>query len=100
MNNPHVLDLQYLHATYGSKVLTLATLLVGDKQVAEELMVNTFVEVHQKWHTFDPQQQDIQTFILQVTHRLCLKYLSQQRERPTLQVKWDAKQGRFVKNPS
>lgn len=86
--------LRELYAALGGNVLALAFRMTGSREDAEEVLQDTFVDVHDSAIRFDPDRGSVRAWIYAIARNVCRMKLRARRSRP---VKAD---GIDVTNPA
>lgn len=74
--------LRLLYRRYEKLLFSLGVRLLQDRQLAQELVQDTFFRVCRKAHTFDPSRGSARTFILVVFHRIAIDLQRRRAARP------------------
>ncbi len=86
--------LRELYAALGGNVMALAFRMTGSREDAEEVLQDTFVDVHERASRFDPDRGSVRAWIYAIARNACRMKLRARRSRP---VKAD---GIDVANPA
>lgn len=74
--------LRELHAALGGHVLALALRMTGSREDAEEVLQDTFVDVHDRAARFDPARGSVRAWIYAIARNVCRMKLRARRSRP------------------
>jgi RNA polymerase sigma-70 factor (ECF subfamily) len=74
--------LEVLYDRYSRIVLGFAQRIVGDRQLAEELLQEVFFRVWQQAASFSHERGNFGTWLLSITHNLAIDELRKRRRRP------------------
>jgi RNA polymerase sigma-70 factor (ECF subfamily) len=83
--------LNELYERYYRLVFSVALGILGDLQVAEEVMLDVFVQVWQRAGTYDPGQASVRTWLIAITRNHAIDILRMRKSRPeSHSIDWDA----------
>ena len=74
--------LNELYERYHRLVFSVALAIIGDLQVAEEVMLDVFVQVWQRAATYDPGQAGVRTWLIAITRNHAIDILRMRKSRP------------------
>lgn len=77
-----VAALRELYAALGGNVLALALRMTGSREDAEEVLQDTFVDVHDRALRFDPDRGSVRAWIYAIARNVCRMKLRARRSRP------------------
>lgn len=87
----HTGALSELYDRHGRLLFSVALYIVGDRQTAEEVVLDVFTHVWQKAGTYRPEQAKVRTWITSITRHRAIDVLRRQATRPEQQaVSWEA----------
>ena len=82
--------LNELYDRYNRLVFSVACAIVGDKNVAEEITLDVFVQVWKHAVTYQPDRAKVSTWLIAITRHHAIDILRWQRSRPeTDSLNWD-----------
>ena len=83
--------LSELYERYGRLVYSLAYRIVGNRETAEEITLDTFTRVWEKAHTYDEEKSKVSTWLTSLTRNLAIDSLRREQVRPEKNsVSWGA----------
>ena len=74
--------LNELYERYHRLVFSVALAIIGDPPVAEEVMLDVFVQVWQRAGTYDPEQARVRTWLIAITRNHAIDMLRMRKSRP------------------
>jgi RNA polymerase sigma-70 factor, ECF subfamily len=74
--------LNELYERYHRLVFSVALAIIGDRPVAEEVMLDVFVQVWQRAGTYDPEQARVRTWLIAITRNHAIDMLRMRKSRP------------------
>lgn len=82
--------LNKLYDQYYRLVFSVALAIVGDHLVAEEVMLDVFVQVWQRAGTYRSEQAKVRTWLIAITRHHAIDFIRMQKSRPEVKtVNWD-----------
>ena len=74
--------LNQLYDRYNRLVFSVALAVIGDRAVAEEAMLDVFVQVWRRAGTYRPDQANVRTWLIAITRHHAIDILRMQKSRP------------------
>ncbi|HYJ13310.1 MAG TPA: sigma-70 family RNA polymerase sigma factor [Thermomicrobiales bacterium] len=74
--------LEVLYLRYGRVVLAFSTRMMGDRQSGEELVQEVFVRAWRRARSFSSDRGSYVTWLLSITHNLCIDEIRKRNRRP------------------
>jgi RNA polymerase sigma-70 factor (ECF subfamily) len=74
--------LEVLYLRYGRVVLAFSTRMMGDRQTGEELVQEVFVRAWRQARSFSSERGSYVTWLLSITHNLCIDEIRKRNRRP------------------
>lgn len=76
--------LEALYDRYATVVFTVIDRVVHDRQIAEDLLQEVYLQAWQRAETYRPERGQARSWLLGIGHNLALNELRRQRRRPTI----------------
>lgn len=67
-------DIERIMHEYGDSLLRMCTIYLKDRQLAEDVVQETFIKVYQKYHTFNHTSEE-KTWIMRIAINTCKNYM-------------------------
>ena len=77
--------MEILYQRYNRMLYTLVHRMVGNQQVAEDLMQEAFFAVWQNAHSYVPQNGEVRSWLISIFHHKSIDYLRSLQRRATIQ---------------
>ena len=71
-----------LYDRYGRLVFSVAVNIIGDRQMAEEITLDVFMRVWEKFHTYQSERAKISTWITRIARNRAIDALRREEVRP------------------
>lgn len=69
-----LVDMERIIEAYGDSLLRMCTLYLKDRQLAEDVVQETFIKVYEKYHTFNGTSEE-KTWIMRIAINTCKNYM-------------------------
>lgn len=77
-------EMQALHDAHAAPLFAFAYRATGDRQVAEEIVQDTFVRAWRSIDRFDPQRADLRTWLFAIARNLTVDHYRRKGARPSI----------------
>lgn len=81
--------LDALYDRYAGQALGLAYRMLSDRQSAEDVVQESFLQVWRNAHGYDPRRGSLRSWLLAIVHHRCVDHLRRQSARPRT-VDWES----------